>query len=170
MVIRLSPTKTITSAEAVSLTTHRTSVGTDHANVVTNTAVLAEDERVLVAGCEMETLNNEQNTAIGGSAANEFVPSEIVFQVEDVGVGAVANGDVEVSCGITTGGTEILPATTLTNLIALNDRFVAVITGLTATIPADSSLYVKVTTADTTAGAGHLMDAYIKGTIFVSGT
>jgi len=58
----------------------------------------------------------------------------------------------------------------LTNLISLNQHFVAVIDGLTSTMLADGTLYVKVTTADTTAGAGHLLDAYILGTIVVSGT
>jgi len=130
---------------------------------------LAEGDRVLVAGCEMETLNNEQSTAMGGSAANEFVASAIVFHVEAVGVGAAANGDIAVTVGTTTGGTEILGITTLTNLISLNDHFIAVIDGLTVTIPANSTLYVKVTSADTTAGAAHLMDAYVVGDVFPTG-
>jgi hypothetical protein len=168
--IRLSPTKVLTAAEAVALTTHRGSDGTDHADVVTATTELAESDRVLVVGCEMETINNEQSTAIGGDAANEFIPTALIFHVEDVGAGAAANGDIEVSVGISTGGTQILVATTLTNLISLNDRFEIAITGLTNTIPANSTLYVKVTAADTTAGVGHLMDTYIVGKIFVSGT
>jgi len=163
MTIRLSPTKVLTGVEGIALTTHRTSVGTDHAN-------LAAKPRVVVAGCEVETLNNEQSTAIGGSAANEFVPIALIFHMEAVGVGAAANGDVVVTVGITTGGTEILGVTTLTNLIALNTRFVVALTGLTATIPADSTIYCKVTTADTTAGAGHLLDCYLIGETFVSGT
>lgn len=139
----------------------------DNAAMVTK---LALADRIKVTGCEMETLNNEQSTAIGGAAANEFVPELIVFHVEDVGAGAAANGDIEVSVGTTTGGTQIMVATTLTNLISLNQRYVAVIDGLTSTMLANGTLYVKVTTADTTAGAGHLLDAYILGTIVVSGT
>ena len=38
---RLSAVKNLDAAEAVALTTHRGSVGTDHANVVTNTADIA---------------------------------------------------------------------------------------------------------------------------------
>ena len=168
--IRLSPTKVIDAAEAVLLTTHRSSVGTDHADVVAATTELAESDRILVAACQMETLNNEQTANIGGLITDEYVPTAIVFHVEAVGVGAAANGDIQVTVGTTPGGVDILPITALTNLISLNDRFTVAITGLTDTIPANSDLYVKVTTADTTAGAGHLMDAYFEGTIFVSGT
>jgi len=167
---RLSAAKNLDAAEAVALTTHRSSAGTDHADVVTNTTELGELERIAVTGVHLEILNNEQSTAIGGAAANEFVPRFIIFHMEDVGVGAAANGDAQVTVGITPGGTEILGATALTNLINLNDRFVVAITGLTATMPANSTLYVKVTTADTTAGADHLCDAYVLGSVFVSGT
>lgn len=141
----------------------------DAAGIEAMTAELDESGRILVAGCEMETLNNEQTAAIGGSASDEYVPTAIVFHVEDVGAGAAANGDIQVTAGITPGGTEILPATPLTSLSSLNDRFTVAITGLTDTIPANSDLYVKVTTQDSTAGAGHLMDAYFIGSIFVSG-
>jgi len=170
MTIRLSSTKTIDAAEATALTTHRTSAGTDHADVVSATTELGQSERVAVTGLQMETLNNEQSTAIGGSGTDEFVPHAIIFHVEDVGAGAAANGDMQVTVGITPGGTEILGATALTNLKDLNDRYVVLITGLTDAIAGDSTLYVKNTTADTTAGAGHLCDAYILGETFVSGT
>ncbi len=163
MTIRLSATKVVDSVEAVALTTHRGSVGTDHAN-------LAAKPRVTVTGCEVETLNNEQSTAIGGSAANEFVPIYAIFQMEAVGVGAAANGDVEITIGTSAGGTQILGATTLTNLINLNDRFVVVLAGLTAAIAANSTVYCKITSADTTAGAAHLLDLILVGETFVSGT
>ena len=146
---------------------------TDNFSAVNSAAMdteLTESERVKVTGCEMETLNNEQSTTIGGSAANEYIPESIAFHVEAVGTGVAANGDVEVSVGIAPGGTEILVATTLTTCKLLNDHYVVAIDGLTAAIPANSTIYVKVTTADTTAGAGHLLDAYIIGTLFVSGT
>lgn len=131
---------------------------------------LALSHRVAVIGCEMETLNNEQSTAIGGNAADEYVPSEVVFHLEDVGAGAAANGDIQVSVGIAPGGTEIQVATALTTLKLLNDHFIIAVDGLTATIPGNSTIYVKVTTKDTTAGAGHLLDAYVNGTLFLSGT
>jgi len=163
MTIRLSTTKIVSGVEATALTTHRTSVGVDHAN-------LEAKPRVTVTGCEVETLNNEQNTAIGLSAADEFVPIYAIFQMEAVGVGAAANGDVEVTIGTSAAGTQILGTTTLTNLINLNDRFVVVLAGLTAAIAADATIYCKITTADTTAGAAHLLDLILVGETFVSGT
>jgi len=169
MTIRLSTTKILSGVEATALTTHRTSNGTDHADVVTNTTELAQSERVKVAAVAIDTLNDEQSTAIGGSAANEYVPSKIVGHLEAVG-GVAATGDAQITVGTSAGGTQILPATPLTGFKDLNDHFEIVISGLTDQITADSTLYVKCTTADTTAGAGHLADFYIVGEIVVSGT
>jgi len=151
--MRLSPTINWTAVENAAMVTK-----------------LALSHRVAVIGCEMETLNNEQSTAIGGATANEFVPELIVFHVEDVGVGAAANGDIQVSVGNSSGGTQLLVATALTNLISLNQHYIVAVDGLTSTMLADGTLYVKVTTADTHAGVGHLLDAYILGTLVVSGT
>jgi len=163
MTIKLSPTKSLTAAEAVALTTHRSSVGTDHAD-------LAEKPRVLVAALAIDTLNNEQSTAIGLSAGSEFVPRYAIAHLEAIG-GAGATGDTEITIGTSTGGTQILTATALTGVDGLNDHFlIALATGLTATLTADSTIYCKVTTKDTSAGAGHLVDVYIVGEVFVSGT
>jgi len=134
------------------------------------TTFAATKPRVLVAGCELETLNDEESTAIGGSAANEFVPIALIFHIEDVGGGAAAAGDAEVTVGTSSGGTQILPVTVLTALNTLNERFVVPIAGLTAAISADSTIYVKVTSADSTAGVGHLLDCYVVGETFTSGT
>jgi len=134
------------------------------------TTYAASKPRVLVAGCELETLNDEESTAIGGSAASEFVPTLVIFHIEDVGVGAAAAGDATVTVGITTGGTEILPTTTLTGLNTLNEHFSVPVAGLTEAITADSTIYCKVTSADSTAGAGHLLDCYVVGETFTSGT
>jgi hypothetical protein len=117
----------------------------------------------------MYTLNNEQSTAIGGSAASEFVPLWAIAHLEAVG-GAGATGDAQITIGTSAGGTQILGATALTTLKDLNDRFVISLNGLTDTIPANSTIYVKVTTKDTSAGVGHLIDVYLLGETFVSGT
>ncbi len=163
MTLRLSLTKNLSAAEAVALTTHRGSVGTDHAN-------LAAKPRVLVAGLTIDVLNNEQSTALGLSAASEFVPRYAIAHLEAIG-GAGATGDTQITIGTSAGGTQILGATALTGVDGLNDRYViALATGLTATLTADSTIYCKVTTKDTTAGAGHLVDVYIVGETFVSGT
>jgi len=186
MAIRFSPTKVVDSTEAVALTTHRSSDGTDHANVVLGdthrtgsgsdhadvasaTAELAKEEIVLVSAVAIDTLNDEQSTAIGGSSGNQFKPTYIEFHLEAVG-GAGATGDAQITVGTSAGGTQILTATTVTNMKDLNDTFGVSVTGLLDPIGADSTLYVKCTTADTTAGAGHLMDAHITGEIFPTGT
>jgi len=168
MSIRLGPTKVLDGVEAVALTTHRTSGGTDHANVVSSTTQLAQDERVLVAALAMDSVN-EKSAAIGGNAADEFVPLKVIVHLEDDGAAGGATGDMQITVGTSAGGTQILGATVLTAFATLNDRFTITLSGLTAAIAADSTLYVKVTTRDTTAG-GYIADAYIEGTIFVSGT
>jgi hypothetical protein len=168
MAIRLSLTKVLTAVEADALTTHRTSAGTDHSDVVDGTTELAQSERVLVAGLAMDSVN-ELFTAIGGSAANEYVPLKVIVHLEDDNAGAGATGDMQITVGTSSGGTQILGATVTAAMVTLNDRFEIDVTGLTAAIAADSTLYVKVTTKDTTA-VGYLADVYIEGQIFVSGT
>ena len=168
MAVRLSPTKVLDAVEATALTTHRSSVGTDHANVVTSTTELAERQRVKVSTLAMDSVN-EVLQAIGGSAANEFVPLKVIVHLEDDGGGGGATGDMQITVGITSGGTQILGATATTNLKLLNDHFEVDITGLTAAIPADSTLYVNATTKDSSA-VGYTCDVYVEGTIFVSGT
>ena len=168
MAVRLSLTKVLDATEADALTTHRGSAGTDHANVVTSTTELAERQRVKVSTLAMDSVN-EVSQAIGGSAANEFVLLKAVVHLEDDGAAGGATGDMQITIGTSTGGTQILTATVTTALTTLNQRFEIDITGLTATIPANSTLYVKATTRDTTA-AGYTCDVYIEGTVFVSGT
>jgi hypothetical protein len=161
MSIKLSSAKILTATEAVALTTHRTSLGVDHVNLAT---------RVRVTGLTINVLNNEQSTAIGGSASNEFVPLFAIAHMEAVG-GAGATGDTQITIGTSAGGTQILGATALTGLDGLNDHFlIALGAGLTTTLTTDSTIYCKVTTKDTSAGAGHLVDVYIVGYVFVSGT
>ena len=163
MTLKLSSAKSLTAVEAAALTLHRSSAGIDHADV-------AEKPRVLVAGLTIDILNNEQSTAIGLSAGSEFVPRFAIAHLEAIG-GAGATGDTQITIGTSTGGTQIIGATALTGVDGLNDHFlIALATGLTATLTADSTIYVKVTTKDTSAGAGHLVDVYIVGETFVSGT
>jgi len=163
MSIKLSPAKTLTGVEAVALTTHRTSVGVDHTN-------LAVMPRVLVPGLTINILNHELSTAIGLSAGSEFVPRIAIAHMEAIS-GAGATGDTQITIGTSAAGTQILTATALTGLIALNSHFIIALgTAVTATLTADSTIYCKVTTKDTSAGAGHLLDVYILGEVFVSGT
>jgi len=133
--------------------------------------ILGKTKRIVVSGLEVETLNDDESTALGGSAAEEWCPTTAIVHMEDVGAGTAANGDVQISIGTAAGGTQILAATACTNLIALNTKFII---DLSATVkPAiagDSTIHVRVTTADTTAGAGHLADVYLVGQVFTSGT
>jgi len=151
MTLRQSPTENFDAAEAAVMTTE-----------------LAESQRVTVSTLAMDSVN-EVSQAIGGSAANEFVPVYAIVHLEDDGVAGGATGDMAITIGITTGGTQIITATVTTALTTLNDRFKIPFPGLTATIPANSTIYVKATTRDTTA-VGYTCDVYIQGQIFVSGT
>lgn len=162
MAIRLSTTKILDGTEAVALTTHRGSIGTDHLNV-------AQRPRIVVVGLEAETLNDENTAVMTLAAGDQFVPLMAIFHMEAVGVGAAANGDMHVTMGTSAGGTQLLPDTTLTSLIDLNDRFVVALTGLTDPIIGTATIYVKNIQADTTAGAGHLVDIYLIGETFTSG-
>ena len=133
-------------------------------------AELGQEAQVKVEAVLIDTLNNEQSTAIGGSASNQFVPHRAIVHLEDVGAGAAATGDFQLTMGTSAGGTQILPATAMTGVKDLNDRLAIAITGLTDPIAANSTLYVKVTTADSTAGAAHKVDVYFEGEVFTSGT
>jgi len=168
MTVRFSTTKNIDTAEATALTTHRTSPGTDHSNVVANTTELAPSLRVKVAGLAMDSVN-EVSQAIGGSASDQFVPVKVIAHLEAVG-GAGATGDMQITIGTSAGGTQIKGITPLTNLKDLNDHMEIGVAGLTDSIAADSTIYFKATTKDTTAGAGHLVDLYVVGEMFASGT
>jgi hypothetical protein len=127
-------------------------------------------QRIKITGLAMPTLNNEQSTAMGGSASNQFAPTHAVVTVNNVGSGAAANGDMQITIGTSTGGTQILTATACTGLNTINEKIVISLMGATkAAIPCNSTIYVKVTTADTTAGAGHLADVYLFGEVFAGG-
>lgn len=131
-------------------------------------AELDESDRVKVSTLAMDSVN-EVSQAIGGNTADEFVPLYAIVHLEDDGGAGGATGDMQVTIGITPGGTEIIGATVTTNLQTLNDRFKIMFSGLTAAIAANATLYVKATTRDTTA-VGYTCDIYIHGTIFPSGT
>jgi len=127
-------------------------------------------QMVKVAGLEINTLNNEQHTHIGGSALYQFVPTHVVVHME-AATGTAATGDFHITIGTSTGGTQVLSSTECTGVIAINTKIVIDLTGaVKAAMPCDGAFYVKVTTADTTAAAGHLADAYIFGEIILGGT
>ena len=131
--------------------------------------VLGKTKRVVVSDVSVETLNDEQTVALGGNATDEFCPVTAIVHMTDVGEGDAANGDLAITIGITTGGTEILAAKVCTNLIAVNTKYIIDLSAIVKpAIAGNSTIYVKVTTKDTTAGAGHLADVYIVGETFPS--
>lgn len=130
---------------------------------------LGAETRILVEDLDIATLNDEQTKAIGGVAGMQFAPKTAIVQC--TGIGGTLAGDAEISIGITTGGTEILVATVLTALTLLNDMFIIDLSAtVKAAIPANSVIFVKVTTKDTTATAGALANALIVGELLVTAT
>jgi len=122
---------------------------------------LGERVRVVVEDLDIVTLNDEQSVAIGGVASKQFTPVTAI--VHCTGVGGTLNGDAEITIGITSGGTEILTATAIT-VTALNDKFIIDLSAVKkAAMGGDATIYVKVTTKDTTGTAGSLANVYIIG-------
>ena len=126
-------------------------------------------QRLAVTGLAVDTLNDEVSAALGGASTDMFVPEKIIVHMEDVGAGAAAAGDYEITVGTATGGTQILAATACTGCNLINETFQIALTGVLPKVAADATIYVRCTTADTTAGAGHLVDAYLVGELIVAG-
>jgi len=113
------------------------------------------------AGLALRTLNNEVAAVLNGTAAKKFIPEGIDFVVTAI-TGAPA-GNAIVTVGTTAGGTQILPATSLTGLNAVGETFPVQITGILPSIAGTATLYVKCTTADTGAGSTLTATARIYG-------
>lgn len=138
-----------------------TSVG---AALTTLYSTVGARKQVTVEDLAIDTLNDEQSTAIGEASTVQFTPTHAIVHMVDVGAGDAANGDVEITIGTAAGGTQLLTATAVTGLSAINSRYVFDLTGtVRAAMPGNGTLFVKVTTADTTAGAGHLANVHIFG-------
>lgn len=94
----------------------------------------------------------ETTAALSGTAGQDFAPEQITIHL--TAVGAPLNGNTQITLGTTSGGTQILPATPLTGLTALNQTFSIVLTGSFPAIAGNATLYLNVTSADTGAGTG----------------
>lgn len=94
----------------------------------------------------------ESTGDLNGLAAQDFAPQSVIVHL--TAFGTPLNGDAVIKIGTTTGGTEILPLTTLTGLNALNETFQIALTGNFPVIAGNATLYVNVTTADTGVGTG----------------
>lgn len=135
----------------VSNNVHETQLSTLEAAVVEGTHV----------GLQLQTLNNEVSAALNGTATKKFIPEGISFVVT-AATGA-PNGDAIVTVGTATGGTQILPATSLTGLNVVGETDPIVLAGVFPSIAGNATLYVKCTTADTKGGATCVVTARIYG-------
>ena len=98
-----------------------------------------------------------------GDGTKTFIPTLMVFHC--TAAAAPLNGDAQVKVGLSLGGTEILPATTLTSINAVDEGFVVALTGHFDPIPDNSTIHVQVSSADTGAGTG-TVQAKLEGRAF----
>lgn len=120
----------------------------------------AAPKRAVSAAIDMKAVANT-GVAIGGLAAQYFVPKSVVFHCTTVG-GAGLVGDITVSLGTTAGGAEIAAAAPLTGLNTAHETFRWDLTGVFPSIAGNATVYVNVTIADTGAGTGSML-AYVEG-------
>jgi hypothetical protein len=94
----------------------------------------------------------ETSAALSGGAGQDFAPEQITVHLTTVG--APLNGDAIIKVGTSSGGSQILPVTTLTGLTGLNQTYQIVLTGAFPAIAGNATIYLNVTTADTGGGTG----------------
>lgn len=102
--------------------------------------------------------------ALSGLATKNFCPERLVITL--VSADGVLNGNAHITLGTgAPGAVDILPDTTLTNLIAVGSTFAIDLNDLFPAIPGNSTLHLRVITADT-AGVGitSVIMARIEGT------
>lgn len=162
--IRVSAVKNVDAVEKLAETTHRSSVGVNHADVVANTAgsdVYNDFHIVSVCSAlDMKVDESEKSDALSGSAAKHFVPTHVILTV--AGTSGALNSDGTVNVGSTPGGTEIFSGIATTGLTAVGACRFYPITAQTHTIFGNATLYCNVETPET--GAGTLtLDARVVG-------
>lgn len=113
-----------------------------------------------VTGIDLSSAGSDYSTAIGGDGTSSFVVSHIIFNMTAATGAPLGNARVKV--GITAGGDEILPLTTLTGLVNADQLFVVTMDGLINKIADDETIYVRVQVADAGAGAGTLVTATLQ--------
>ena len=124
--------------------------------IVTGIADWLKLEQSTIEDVDIGTLNDEQSVALGGDVAKHLSPWRLTVHLHTVTGGP--NGDAIIRVGTSSGGNQILADTPLTGLDALNKTFNLDITGVMPAITADSTIYVKCTTADTGAAATTLIN------------
>ena len=152
--IRVSAVKNVDAAEKNSEIGHRTSVGTQHADVVTNTAgANVFNDFHLVSVCtalDMKADESEKSATLSGSASKHFVPTHVILTV--AGTAGALNSNGTVNIGTTPGGTEIFAGLVTTGLTAIGACRVNFNAAQTHTVLGNALLYANVEAAETGAG------------------
>ncbi|MBN2258371.1 MAG: hypothetical protein JW704_11210 [Anaerolineaceae bacterium] len=119
--------------------------------------------KALIAGLDLQTLNDEVSAAIDGDVIEDWVPTKAVVSV--TGITGAANGDAEITIGTVSGGTQILGATAV-GVSAADERVVIDLSGkVMDKIAGNATLFVKCTTADTGAGTALAVNVAIYGEV-----
>lgn len=142
MTVRMSATENLTDAEATALD--------DAAVQATSTAALS-----------LCTLNEEKSGAINGSATKKFKPLKILITC--LTATGAPNGDAQITCGTSAGGTQICTATPTIGLATAGEVYEIGLSGEFPAIAGNATIYFKCTTADTKGGATCVVTARIVG-------
>lgn len=152
--IRVSAVKNVDAAEKLAETTHRSSTGVNHADVVANTAGTdVYNDFHIVSVCsalDMKVDESEKSDALSGSAAKHFVPTHVVLTV--AGTSGALNSDGTINIGTTSDGAQIFSGIATTGLTAVGVCRFYPVTAQTYTILGNAVLYANVETPETGAG------------------
>jgi hypothetical protein len=118
--------------------------------------------RAVAEDLDLHTLNDEVSIALGGSASDAWHPTFAVVKVKTVT--GTPSTPAEITIGTSTGGTQLVTATALTDLTTLGATLIISFTGAKAAITADTTIYVKCTTAEAVASV-LTADVYVYGEI-----
>ena len=124
--------------------------------IITGLADWLKLEQSTIEDVDIGTLNDEQSVALGGLAATHLRPWRLTVHLHTVAGGP--NGNTAIRVGTSSGGNQILTDTVLTGLDSQHKTFDIDLVGVMPAITADSTIYVKVTTADTGASANTLVN------------
>jgi hypothetical protein len=114
---------------------------------------------ITIAGINMKDAGGtDYSGTLPGDGSKTFAPTIAIFTCRTA---TALNGDVQVRIGLSLGGTEILPATALTGLDAVDETYVVQMAGHFDAIPDNSTIHVQVSTADS--GTAGTMQCYLGG-------
>jgi len=124
--------------------------------IITGIADWLKLEQSTIEDVDIGTLNDEQSVVLGGLAATHLSPWRLTVHLHTVA--GAPNGNAQIRVGTSSGGNQILADTALTGLDTQHTTFNIDLVGVMPVLTADSTLYVKCTTADTGAAASTLIN------------